>query len=93
LVHISELDHQFVQHPSEVLSEGQEVQVLVLSVDRERQRIGLSRKRLLPEPSEQAAAKPEQEDMPSGVPNGEPPDELAGAEDLAAELLESEVLA
>lgn len=48
LIHISELDHKYVDHPSEVLNEGDELQVVVLSVDRERGRIALSRKRLLP---------------------------------------------
>ncbi len=50
LVHISELDWQHVGHPSEVLSVGDEIEVYVLSVDRERNRVGLSRKRLLPDP-------------------------------------------
>jgi len=50
LIHISELDWRHVTHPSEVLSVGDEVEVYVLSVDRERERIGLSRKRLLPDP-------------------------------------------
>jgi small subunit ribosomal protein S1 len=50
LVHISELDWKHVGHPSEVLSVEDEVEVYILSVDRERKRIGLSRKRLLPDP-------------------------------------------
>jgi len=50
LIHISELDWRHVDEPGEVLSLGEEVEVEVLSVDRERQRIGLSRKRLLPDP-------------------------------------------
>jgi len=50
LIHISELDWRHVTHPSEVLSVGDEVEVYVLSVDRERERIGLSRKRVLPDP-------------------------------------------
>ena len=50
LIHISELDWRHVEHPSEVLNVGDEVEVYVLSVDRERERIGLSRKRLLPDP-------------------------------------------
>jgi len=50
LVHISELAWQFVDHPSEVLKVGDEIEVEVLSVDIERSRIGLSRKRCLPEP-------------------------------------------
>ena len=54
LIHISELAWERVEHPSEVLSPGDALQVLVLSIDRERQRIGLSRKRLLPDPWEQA---------------------------------------
>ena len=37
-------------HPSEVLQVGQEVEVYVLNVDRERKRIGLSLKRLQPDP-------------------------------------------
>jgi small subunit ribosomal protein S1 len=50
LIHISELAWGRVKHPREVLSAGDEVEVYILSVDRERERIGLSRKRLLPDP-------------------------------------------
>lgn len=50
LIHISELDWTHVEHPSDVLSVGDEVEVYVLSVDRDRERVGLSRKRLLPDP-------------------------------------------
>jgi len=50
LVHISELDWKRVARPSEVLSVGDVIEVYVLRVDRERERIGLSRKRLLPDP-------------------------------------------
>ncbi|MBN1640551.1 MAG: S1 RNA-binding domain-containing protein [Anaerolineae bacterium] len=50
LIHISELDWQHVGHPSEVVQPGDEVEVYVLSVDHERNRIALSRKRLLPDP-------------------------------------------
>jgi small subunit ribosomal protein S1 len=50
LVHISELDWNYVAHPSDVLEPGQEIEVYVLDVDRERERIALSRKRLLPNP-------------------------------------------
>jgi small subunit ribosomal protein S1 len=50
LIHISELDWQHVNHPRDVLEVGQEVEVEVLNVDLERDRIGLSRKRALPDP-------------------------------------------
>jgi small subunit ribosomal protein S1 len=56
LIHISELDWAHVDHPRDVLSVGDEVQIFVLSVDRERGRIGLSRKRLLPDPWQQVTA-------------------------------------
>jgi small subunit ribosomal protein S1 len=48
LLHISELSWDFVEHPRDVLNVGDEVEVYVLGVDRERERISLSRKHLLP---------------------------------------------
>jgi small subunit ribosomal protein S1 len=50
LIHVSELDWRHVRRPEQVLSVGDEVEVYVLSVDRKKARIGLSRKRLLPDP-------------------------------------------
>lgn len=57
LIHISELDWKHVDRPSEALSVGDEVEVYVLKVDRQRERIGLSRKRLLPDPWPRVAEK------------------------------------
>lgn len=48
LVHISQLSHQHVDNPAEVVEEGQKVTVKVLSVDRENERISLSIKETLP---------------------------------------------
>ncbi|MFB1080809.1 30S ribosomal protein S1 [Jeotgalibacillus sp. JSM ZJ347] len=50
LVHISQLSHQHVEKPSDVVEEGQKVQVKVLSVDRDNERISLSIKETLPGP-------------------------------------------
>jgi small subunit ribosomal protein S1 len=50
LVHLSELSWKRVSHPREVVEVGQEVEVYVLNVDRERQRVALSLKRLQPDP-------------------------------------------
>ncbi len=50
LVHLSELSWRRVAHPREVVEVGQEVEVYVLGVDRERQRVALSLKRLQPDP-------------------------------------------
>jgi small subunit ribosomal protein S1 len=50
LVHLSEISWEHVQHPSEVLEVGQEVRVKVISIDRERKRIGLSIRALQDDP-------------------------------------------
>jgi small subunit ribosomal protein S1 len=50
LVHISQLSHQHVDKPSDVIEEGQKVTVKVLSVDRDNERISLSIKETLPGP-------------------------------------------
>ncbi len=50
LIHLSELSWKRVNHPREVLKVGDEVEVYVINVDQERRRIGLSLKRLQPDP-------------------------------------------
>jgi small subunit ribosomal protein S1 len=50
LAHLSELSWKRISHPSEVIEIGQNVQVYVLNVDRERQRVSLSLKRLQDDP-------------------------------------------
>jgi small subunit ribosomal protein S1 len=50
LVHLSEISWERIDHPKEVLRVGQEVQVKVIGVDRERKRIGLSIRQLLADP-------------------------------------------
>jgi len=50
LVHISQLSYEHVDKPSDVVHEGQQVKVKVLSVDRDNERISLSIKETLPGP-------------------------------------------
>lgn len=50
LIHISELAWHRVNHPREVVKVGDEIEVYILSLDKDEQRIALSRKRLLPNP-------------------------------------------
>ena len=50
LIHISELAWHRVDHPRDVVNMGEELEVYILKVDRKRERISLSRKRLLPNP-------------------------------------------
>jgi small subunit ribosomal protein S1 len=44
LIHISELSHQRVAHPGDVVQEGQQVKLRIISLDSERHRLGLSLK-------------------------------------------------
>lgn len=50
LVHISQLSHQHIDKPSDVVQEGQKVKVKVLNVDRDNERISLSIKETQPGP-------------------------------------------
>jgi small subunit ribosomal protein S1 len=50
LIHISELSWGRVSHPADILQSGEQVEVYVLNVDRGQGRVGLSLKRLLPDP-------------------------------------------
>ena len=52
LIHISELSWGRVRRPNDVVSEGQQVEVCVIQIDRKRSRVALSLKRLLPNPWE-----------------------------------------
>jgi len=57
LVHLSELSWRHIDHPKEVVRVGQQLQVKVLSVDFERQRIALSSRVIMQNPWEAFAAK------------------------------------
>lgn len=46
LIHISEISEERIAHPKDVLHEGDEVQLRVIRIDPERQRIGLSLRRV-----------------------------------------------
>jgi small subunit ribosomal protein S1 len=67
LVHVSELSWQYVSHPRDVLTPGQEVDVYVMEIDREQKRIACSLKRLKPNPWTEIAAKMKPGDWISGV--------------------------
>jgi 4-hydroxy-3-methylbut-2-enyl diphosphate reductase len=57
LLHISELSWGRVGHPSEVVREGETIDVKVLRIDRERNRISLGKKQVGPDPWTLAVAK------------------------------------
>src|ERR671923_173644 len=66
LIHISELSWSHVNHPSELLDIGQEVQVKVLDIDRERQRISLGLKQTQSDPWQQVIDTYDQGDVVEG---------------------------
>lgn len=45
LVHISQLSDKFIKHPMDVVSVGDTVKVTIISIDREKERVGLSMRR------------------------------------------------
>lgn len=50
LIHVSELSWTKIGHPSDAVKVGETIEVKVLGIDREKNRIALSTKRLQPEP-------------------------------------------
>ncbi len=54
LLHISEMSWQRIETPSEVLNEGDEIEVLIIKVDREKKKLSLSLKELLKSPWDNA---------------------------------------
>ncbi len=59
LIHISELSHQRVAHPGDVVREGQTLKLKIISLDSERHRLGLSLKQ-----AEEPPARPAPEARP-----------------------------
>lgn len=73
LIHISELAHGRVFRTGDVVSEGQEVEVKILSVDAEKQRISLSLKALQAKPEKPGDKKLADEDVPLPADAPKPP--------------------
>jgi small subunit ribosomal protein S1 len=67
LIHISELSWGRIDHPRDVLEIGQIVDVYVLNVNPDEGRVGLSLKRLLPDPWETVDARYQPKQLVQGV--------------------------
>lgn len=67
LVHISEIAWEKVDRPADFLSVGEEVELLIQSVDIERERVSLSRKALLPSPWQTFADEHHDGELVEGV--------------------------
>ena len=57
LIHVTDLAWHRVKHPSEIVAPGQEVQVKIIGVDKEKERIQLSLKAMQPQPWDIAEEK------------------------------------
>jgi small subunit ribosomal protein S1 len=57
LLHITDISHRRLGHPSEALQPDDEVRVQVLKIDKEKQRISLGMKQLEPDPWQDAPGK------------------------------------
>lgn len=66
LVHVSELSHEHVDSPEDVVSVGQEVDVKVKSVEKDAERISLSIKDTLPTPFESIKGQFHEDDVIEG---------------------------
>jgi small subunit ribosomal protein S1 len=67
LIHVSELAWHRVDHPRDILKVGDEIDVYVLNLDRDSNRIALSRKRLLRDPWEDASERYHEGQLVEGV--------------------------
>ncbi|MEZ6105692.1 MAG: 30S ribosomal protein S1 [Pirellulaceae bacterium] len=50
LLHITDMAHTRIGHPSEMVAIDQEIEVMILHIDREKQKIALGMKQMLPNP-------------------------------------------
>lgn len=88
LVHVSEISHNYVKNPSDVLKEGEEVEAKILDVDRRKKQIRLSIKAAMPKPEEveTEVKKPEPRKERSGKKNKKQEEFSEGAESKEPEL-------
>jgi small subunit ribosomal protein S1 len=70
LVHVSELTHDYIRNPADVVKEGDEVEVKVLGVNRQKKQIKLSMK-ALEEPPMKAAKAVQREPREKNQPEAE----------------------
>ncbi|NLJ86668.1 MAG: bifunctional 4-hydroxy-3-methylbut-2-enyl diphosphate reductase/30S ribosomal protein S1 [Firmicutes bacterium] len=66
LLHVSEMAYSRVDHPSDVLSEEEEIKVMILNLDKETERISLGLKQTLPDPWDNVGEKYHEGDIVTG---------------------------
>ena len=85
LVHISEITHDYIKTPGEVINEGDEVEVQVLDVNRRRKQIKLSMKALEEKPDVIAKSmeKPKKKSKAKATEEAETPEPVPTAMEMA----------
>jgi small subunit ribosomal protein S1 len=81
LIHISELSNKLVKDPSEVVKEGQAVDVMIISMSKDERHLGLSIRRLADAGSSSTAEQPVAESKSTGT---EVAPEMARLEEILA---------
>jgi small subunit ribosomal protein S1 len=77
LVHISEMTHDYIKEPGDVVKPGDEIEVKVLAVNRQKRQIKLSMKALEEPPvKEPKEVRPTKSTEPAAVEKAEPPEEV-----------------
>jgi small subunit ribosomal protein S1 len=66
LLHVSDMSYSRVSDPNTVVKEGQELEVMILKVDKETKKVSLGLKQVFPDPWEGAAAKWAPDEVVSG---------------------------
>ncbi|MBW3622478.1 MAG: 30S ribosomal protein S1, partial [Armatimonadetes bacterium] len=67
LLHISEMSWTRIKHPSEVVQVGQDLQVMVLKINLEQNRVSLGLRQILPDPWTEVAARYNVNDVVQGT--------------------------
>ncbi|MAV39222.1 MAG: 30S ribosomal protein S1 [Puniceicoccaceae bacterium] len=57
LLHITDMSWGRIQHPSEMLKQGEEIEVVIIEIDRDRERVSLGLKQMHPNPWEKIDEK------------------------------------
>jgi len=84
LVHISEMAHGYVKTPQEVVKEGDEIDVMVLDVDRKKKQIRLSIKATIAPPEEKEEIEMPRSKRSFATPGGGDPRERSANKDRGA---------
>ena len=80
LIHISELSHNLVKDPRNILKIGEKIKVMIISISNEDRHLGLSLKRLQKPPKKSATKK--EEDSSEATSSDDSAPEMAGLDEL-----------